>query len=254
MISTKSKYWEFKTFLLNFAKNNVFMKKIIPFLLLVFLVSQLNAQEKAFQFGFKLGPSIGWIKPSSDGYERDGARASFNWGFMGDINIMENYAVHTGFNVIYLNGAYTYPDKKKLEGAQDFTIGTTNRVLHLKYIEIPALMRMKTDELGEFTFYGEAGFGLGFNTGAKADDTFIADNTSATEKGINVNKQVKFSRFAMILGAGAYYSLGGSSKLMAGIRFNNNLFDVLKDQNPVDPKIDNKAIGNFLELQLGFLF
>lgn len=231
------------------------MKRILVFLVFVFLAGQLVAQEKAFQFGFKLGPSIAWIKPTSDGYERNGVKAGFNWGFMADVNVMENYAIHSGFNVIYLNGAYSYPHKMKLEGASDFTTGTMNRVLHLKYIEIPAVMRMKTDEVNEFTFYGEAGFGLGFCTGAKADDTFIDNQgTSTVKEGVNVNKQVKYSRFAMILGAGAYYNIGGSSKLTAGIRFNNNLFDILKDQNTVDPKIEHKGIANFLELQLGFLF
>ncbi len=83
------------------------MKKIILLVALIYSINQ-NAfsQEKAFSFGFKVAPSIGWMKLNSDGYESNGVKGGFNWGFVGDIHLMENYSIQTGINILYLNGSY----------------------------------------------------------------------------------------------------------------------------------------------------
>ncbi len=233
------------------------MKKLVLLsFFLVIALTQLQAQEKAFQFGFKLGPSIGWIKPDSDGYERNGVKAGFSWGFVADIHLMENYSAHTGFNVIYMNGSYSYPHKTNpTDESSALVSGTLKRTIHLKYIQIPAVLRMKTEEMQGFTIYGEAGLALALNTNAKADDSFVVDGEILKElKNTNISKQLRFTRESLILGAGVFYNLGGSSKLTAGIRFDNNIFDILKDQNTLNPEVENKGIANFLELQLGLLF
>ncbi|PKP52603.1 MAG: hypothetical protein CVT92_08210 [Bacteroidetes bacterium HGW-Bacteroidetes-1] len=232
------------------------MKRLLfsLFLISIFAISA-KAQEKAFQFGFKIGPNIGWIKPNSEGYERDGVNGAFNWGFVADIHLVENYSVHTGFNVLYLNGSYMYPYKAIPEGESEPVTGVMNRTLKLKYIQIPAVLRMKTQEMNNLTYYAEAGFGLAFKTKATADDLFTKDGaTIKLEEKIDVGKQYRFSRESLILGLGAYYSLGPSTKLTGGIRFDNNFFDILKDQNTVDPTIEQKAISNFVEITFGLLF
>ena len=233
------------------------MKHFIVAIVLLFTFSILShAQEKAFQFGFKLGPSVGWIKPDSENYLRDGTKTGFNWGFVADIHLMENYSAHTGFNVIYMNGAYSYPHKTNpSEEVSSLVTGTMNRVIHLKYIQLPAVLRMKTNEISGFVIFGEAGLALAINTGAKADDTFIKDGMVLKEViKTDISKQIRFTRESMILGGGVYYNLGGSSKLTAGLRFDNNIFDILKDQNSVNPEIEQKAISNFIELNFGLLF
>lgn len=232
------------------------MKKIILLVILIYSINQSAfTQEKAFNFGFKVAPSIGWMKLNSEGYERTGIKAGFNWGFVGDIHLMENYSIQTGVNIIYLNGAYSYP-YKKTESDQTSTIGTLDRVIHFKYLQIPLVLRMKTDEFSNFTFYGEAGLGLAFRTSVKSDEVFTkSDGMLVGETNKNdITKQVRLTRESMILGAGAYYALSGSTKMTAGIRFDNNFFDILKDQNTVDPKIEQKGISNFIELSIGLLF
>lgn len=233
------------------------MKKHLLISVLFFIGGlSLTAQEKAFQFGFKLSPSIGWVSPNSEGYERDGLKTGFNWGFMGDIHLMENYVVHTGFNVIYLNGAYSFPYKMQAaDGGSGETTGVMNRHLRLKYIQIPVVLRMKTNEIKEFTYYAEVGLGLAFKTNANADETFSKNGSVIeTNKKVDVSDQYRFSRESLILGVGTYYNLGGSTKLTGGLRFDNNFFDILKGKNTVDASVDQKAIANFIELSVGVLF
>jgi len=225
------------------------MKKTIGLFLLVLLFSGIHAQEKAFQFGFKLAPNAGWIKPGSEGYERNGIKPGFSWGVQGDIYLMENYSVHTGFNINYINGRYIYPHKT------GSSTGTLDRTIRMKYFQIPATLRMKTNELDNFVLYGEFGLGLGILTDATADDVFTVNNQVINEtKKADATKDFRRSRESLIIGAGAYYGLGGSTKLTAGLRFDNNFFDILKNQNTVNPSISKKAIANFIELQMGILF
>ncbi len=227
-------------------------------LLLLFIVGfaiAVQAQQKAFQFGFKIAPNIGWIKPNAEDYKRDGIKAGFNWGFVGEFYLMENYAVNTGFNVLYLNGKYEYPYKQN--GSGGVMVGTLNRELHAKYIQLPVILKMKTNEIDEFgglRFYGEMGFGLGFLVDAKADDRFTVANNLVFSDNSDVSKGYRFTRESLILGAGVEYPLGGSTFLIGGIRFDNNFIDILKDQNTVDTSIEQKAISNLIEIQVGLLF
>jgi hypothetical protein len=226
------------------------MKKLLFILPLTFLITlSASAQERAFQFGFKFSPNLGWIKPNSDGYERNGMKVGLSWGVHGDIYLMENYSINTGFNINYINGAYNYPHKVGTN------TGILDRTVRLKYFQIPATLRMKTKEIDNFTFYGEFGLGLGFMTGAKADDVFTVNNQVISDtKKTDVKKEFRFSRESLILGAGTYYRISGATKLTAGLRFDNNFFDILKNQNTVNPSISQKAIANFLEVHVGILF
>ncbi|MDO8899309.1 MAG: outer membrane beta-barrel protein, partial [Bacteroidales bacterium] len=170
--------------------------------------------------------------------------------------LMENYVIHTGFNVVYLNGAYTFPHKQTSnDGSGTEIIGDMNRFLRLKYIQIPVVMRMKTNEIKDVTYYGEVGLGLAIKTSANADNTFSRNGTIVeSTKKVNVSDEYRFSRESLILGVGAYYNLGGSTKLTGGLRFDNNFFNILKGKNTVDTSVDQKAIANFLELSIGVLF
>ncbi|HOI32510.1 MAG: porin family protein [Bacteroidales bacterium] len=229
-------------------------KKIHVILLMGLLITTnlASAQQKAFQFGFKVAPSMGWIKPNTVDYERDGVKAGFNWGFVGEFFLMENYAVATGFNVMYVNGAYTYPDK--ITNSVGSIIGNTRRELHLKYIQLPVILKMKTNDFGGLRVYGEMGFGLGFKVDAKADDQFTEQTTQHEVVTSDVGSQYRFTRESLILGAGVEYLLGGSTFITAGIRFDNNFIDIMKDQSKVDSSVEQKGIANLLEFQIGLLF
>jgi hypothetical protein len=209
----------------------------------------IQAQEKAFRFGFKAAPNLGWMKPNSEGYASDGVKMGFSWGFIGDIYLMENYWFNTGFNVIFLQGKYHYPY------TDSETTGILNRSLSAKYIQLPLVFKMKTEEKNAMSFYGEIGFGLGFLIGANASDTFYEGSVLIDETiKADVSNEYRLTRESLILGIGMEYSLGSSNKISTGFRFDNNFFDILKDQNTVDSSIEQKAISNFIELQVSFLF
>ncbi len=232
------------------------MKLKIIFLLLCFGLSvSAAAQTKAFQFGFKVAPNMGWVKPDATDYERVGTSAGFNWGFTGEFFLMENYAFNTGFNVIYLNGGYSYPDIRTMASSASASIGLLERELRTQYLQIPAILKMKTNDFNGLRIYGQVGFGMGFLLRAKADDIFIPNQGLAeTDKRKDVKNQLRPTRESLIIGAGVEIPLGGSTYLTGGLLFDNGFIDILKDQNRVEPTVAKNAITNFIELQISLLF
>ncbi len=234
------------------------MKKIILLIIagILLIFKTGYTQEKPFKFGFKVAPNIGWMKPDSKGYHNEKTNVGFSWGFLAEFHLMENYAITTGFSVVYLNSTLKYPHTKTIYTDTDTLNinGSLHRKYNLKYIEVPLALKMKTKEFGKVRFYGQIGLSTGFLIGAKAKDSFVSPETGEINSDNDIKDEVKSVREALILGIGMEYSLGGSTALTFGINFDNGFTDVLKDQNTIDPDINNHAINNFLEINMGVIF
>jgi hypothetical protein len=233
------------------------MKKILSVLvILMILVSlELKAQYKPFIFGFEISPNIGWMKPDHADYNNKGTDLGFSWGFISEFFLMENYAIVTGFDIAYVNSTMSYPHTVFNEADSTNISGTLERNYHLKYIQIPLVLKMKTRDFGKVRFFGKVGLGTSFVIGAKADENFTAPGNEGYSKEKSTSKdQVKCNREALILGVGLEYIIEGSTALFVGLNFDNGFTDVLKDQNTTDPEITHKAINNFIELSVGVVF
>ena len=226
------------------------MKKgFITALFFLFLTTTVSAQYKSFQFGFHVSPNIGWLKPTSDNVERTGSRMGFDWGFVGEFYFVENYAFSTGFNVSFINTKYEANTRYNLNFA------TLKRDLNTQYVEIPLILKMKTNELGFLRIYAEVGYGLGFRLNAEATDNIYNESKIKVDsENHHVKDEVKMTRSALILGAGVEIPLGGSTFVYGGIRFNNCFSNVLKDQLIAGENFKYKGISNFLALKFGLMF
>ncbi len=229
-------------------------RALIIFVFLVFASGiQAISQQKPFVFGFKAGPTLGWMKPDTKGYDSEGMKTGFTWGFIADFFLMENYGIVTGFDVVFLNGGLKMPYAETDDGQS--IPGELSRKYRFKYVQIPVSFRMHTRELGKFRIFGQIGLGTNFLIGAKADDSFTPDEGNAkTEEDLDIYDDITFIRESLILGAGVDYSLGGSTRLQAAILFNNGFMDVLNGKNTLDPSLNNKATSNFLALEVGIVF
>ncbi len=228
------------------------MKKIILLCLVSFLAFSMNAraQVKPFQLGFRLGPSIGWISPDTKGYDSDGAKIGFNWGFVSEISLTQNYKFVTGFSFHYLNGKMKQPFESVI--AADTLIGVASRNIKLQYLEIPLLMKMRTNPIGDFRFYGQIGFVTGIKLKAKSNDIFIADGKTQ-ENDENLSDDYTLFRESMLVGFGIEYPIDESTFITAGINFNKGLTDMMKGDNMVNGESQSATASDF-ELQIGIIF
>ena len=203
--------------------------------------------------GVKASPNIGWFNPDTKGYKSEGVIAGFSWGFMCEFAFTKNYSFATGFNVVASNGKLNYDHQLKVNPTDTlFTVGKMSREYKLRYLEIPITLKMRTRDFGKFSFYGQIGLGAGFNIRAKSADEFTyGTNTLTSDE--NIKDQTSFFRLGLLLGAGAEFSLGGTTRLTAGFGYNNSLFDVLTKKNSVSND-EEDAKPSFVELSVGILF
>jgi hypothetical protein len=233
------------------------MKKIFAFVSILAMSSLAFAQDNGgsinkFRFGFKVAPSLAWLKPDIKGYDSDGSKIGFVYGAMMDYNFTKNYALHIGLEVSYRGG------KLKYEVANNSNVSVKGTsTYNLKYIEIPFAIKMKTNEIGYMTYFGQFGFQPAFKIGAKADYESTLTNPSQTittsESDVDVTDQVNSFNASLLFAIGVEYRISGNTSLVGAIQFSNGFTSVIDATDPTVNE-DIKAITNYLSLNIGVFF
>ncbi|MFZ6051019.1 porin family protein [Halocola ammonii] len=248
------------------------MKNIISLsALFIFLTATAFGQSddyQKFKFGIKLSPNISWMKPKNNDISSEGSLLKAGFGLIADIHFTENYAIGTGVNVSANGGELSFYDVWS-EGNTKYVV-RRNRTYNLQNIEVPLTLKMRTNEIGYITYWGQFGVGLGAHISGRADDEMgflyeLDPETSnenddfyvtsrrdgRTEEDINIMDEddLRLFRLSFIVGAGIEYNLGGTTSIVAGLTFNNGLLNILKgdfvvesDQgNPVFDGVDSNT-------------
>ncbi len=192
------------------------MKKLL--FAFLFTATTLGAFAQDTYKGFKLGltahPTFGWIRSDIEGIESDGMRAGFSYGLIGDFYFADNYAFSTGLKLSTINGQ----TKSSLVAPDD-----GQRIYKLQYIEIPATVKLTTNAVDGFRFYGQFGLGNAFNVRAKQDIKGIVNKENE-----DIYKQTSFYRASLVIGGGTQFYIGEKTALDAGLTFNNGFTDIKK--------------------------
>ncbi|MCC6838595.1 MAG: PorT family protein [Flavobacteriales bacterium] len=227
------------------------MKKVSAILcLLVLAASSTQAQDKSVRFGIKVAPNFGWIKPDTKELKNDGARFGYTFGLMGDFMIgdNQNYAFATGLFLNNVGGKSNYPF-----GNQN--LGTESKY---QYIELPLTLKLKTNEIGYMTYYGQIGFGSAFNISAKSDfDKPDAGGKITRITDEDIMDKTQLFKASLIVGAGLEFNFSGNTSAMVGVTYNNGFTNINKDNEITDAqgnKTELKAKQSYLELSLGVFF
>lgn len=230
------------------------MRKLLTVILIMLAINSF-AQHKAFQMGFKGALNLGWFATDATGYKGEGANFGGSWGFTADIFLMDNYSFTTGFDLIYLNSTISYPDQKPHDESAVMIDGISTRKYKTKYIELPLVLTMKTNKIGNLKYFGQVGFGMGFLVSAKADEEFIADEIAFTSsETVNAYRDLQPTRQSLIIGLGTEIPIQGSTYLRTGIKFDNAFVNVLKGYNNGDSFLKNNGRNSFIEINLSVFF
>ncbi len=218
-------------------------------LALPMLVTGNDADDDfGFRFGLKASPNFSWFRTETRGYSNSGADLGFAYGLIVDYEFAQNYAISTGLNILHTGGTLKY------NYLHEGTVTEKRRDHRLRYLEIPATMKLRTTEMGYITYFGQFGVALGFNIYARADDRIdLSDQSSLRFSDVDISDNTRFLRAALVIGAGMEYNLGGMTSLLGGISFHNGFSNVLDKDNPAvetKPSVQN----NYFEITLGVLF
>jgi opacity protein-like surface antigen len=232
------------------------MKKIILLMVVCCVTfSNLFSQEdsKKFHFGLGVTPSMAWLKAGSNELKGDGAKIGFNYGLITEFGFTDNYAFATGISVDYKGGKLRTKEETIFHVNDSTTIiGMGNYDYSIRYIEIPATLKMKTNPIGYIRYYGQFGVAPGFLIGAsgteKLDDFVNLDGEDAKHRINNFN-------ISLVIGLGIEYNLSGNTNLLLGVLYKNGFSDVINDDDDDQYVIvAGKAVANTIGLNVGVLF
>ena len=208
-------------------------------------------KESSVKLGLRVAPGIGWINSSTEGYDPDGIRFMASAGLVTDFYFTKNYAVSTGFSFLFPSGKLTYRDS--LQRDNEFVAGVLHNTYKFIYFEIPLMLKMRTNQFGRFSFFGQVGLGTGFRIKATADVEFTPDGGSVQTSNLDINNKTALMREAVIAGIGIEFHIDKSTSLAAGFNYSNALNDVFNSVNMITYE-EMKGLPNFLELNVGIFF
>ena len=228
------------------------------------IVKMNNEKDAKLRFGLTGMGSIDWITPENKKkFLSGGAGLGYGWGPQLEFRINQKTRLRTGFNLyssyssidyspedlsfdsvyFFLDVDENYVDWDEAITEENGVYATANNIslYHLKkrqfrsnFVNVPLSIKMKTNEIGYFTYFGEFGALFGFKTRSTSEDNcLIAEidslgvlsipaNTSTdliTKTDIDFSKGTQPVRAAITVGLGAEYNFSGSTSLFFSAHF-----------------------------------
>ncbi len=283
------------------------MKKILTIIATAVISASIIAQETAnelkyFRFGLQVTPSIDWYIPdNTNRQQNNGIVAKAGGGLVAEFRFNKIISLVTGlqfdFNggkIKYLNDAYPGAEDKNGaaiyfysktdatiakystvdNGSQFIKYKLNERKYNTTYLTIPLTLKMQTQEIGMWTYFGKFGLNNSFRLKAKADDNLVhidTDNKTELEPvtltNLDIAPDMSFYYASLNVGVGAEMNLVGTTSLTFGLNFLYGLSPVVKSssdyirhqlnnqvgigqQDSFTQKITNRAV----QLTIGILF
>ncbi|KAA5533680.1 PorT family protein [Taibaiella lutea] len=229
-----------------------------------------DIDSKQIRFGVYVAPTMSWMKPTTaktgDGSyapKSNGSKIGFTYGVMAEYRFADNYAIVTGLQVNMTGGKiisdYQGTATTKVVTHSDFNY-------RLNYLEVPAALKLRTDIIAGFRFFGQLGITTGFNIAKKGTYTVdYTDDMGNKKTATGNNEKIKGTlaiapvMFSMNIGAGLEYPLNQKLAAYGGIFFNNGFAPDATNPGKYDMAYDlpfqdaNTRLNNFA-LRIGLFF
>lgn len=257
------------------------MKKILSIAVGLLFIANLSAQDdKKIRFGLSATPSINWYKPENKKlYEYNGTAIGFQWGLDFEYKLNDVASFYTGLKLTNDAGKIAFIDSVgyQLSPKGDKFISNNSttsdnfyllkeRSYRVNYVTLPIGVKMKTNEIGYLTYFGQFGLNTSIKTKARATDTSspfdIIEGTSSAEstiKDLNIDDDMGLFRFQLSIGGGAEYNISGSTSLVFGVNYNLGFSNVTRKNSRYIKDMTNAAIvqratAHNVALSVGILF
>jgi Outer membrane protein beta-barrel domain len=248
------------------------MRKILIVGLIGFLATNMAAQEGGkWRFGLKTTPSLNWYKPDGKIIAGNGVVPKIGGGLILEYKLANIISVQTGLqidlaggSVKYNNGtnlsapnsnsvSYYYNNVNEeiveydptLSGASHTHFQLNERRYSTTYVTLPVSFKMKTKEIGSFTYYGQFGINNSFRWKATVEDQLQSITgmttlgTSETKSKIDVTKDMSFYTASLNMGLGTEMNLSGSTSLTFGLNYSLGFMNSVKKDSKY---LERKAI------------
>ncbi len=237
------------------------MKNLLLIILVTVLCGEVVAQDQAvgpkmrkkFRIGFNLSPAVDFFQPNTDGVDLDKAKAKFGYGMMGEYAFTNNYAIAFGLEHKMGGASLDFgadADVRYLTQPDTLENRLLTRTYRYDYVNLPITLKLMTNEIGYFTYFGQFGVDVSVLASARtkdelqqlikpATDSTDADFAAATETDFTGRyDQSMFINVKLRIGVGFEWNFSGNTSLVASISYHNGFIDLMRD--PDDGKVANE--------------
>ena len=216
---------------------------ILTIILLLGFTPGKSQENPPFRFTFVASPQLGWFSSDKSSVDPGSIKPGYSFGIDADLFLgSDKYSLATGATIMQLNSSLTYREDEAVEIGHQLLDPNTAVDYKLKFIEIPAALRLRTNQFHRMVYYAQFGLFSLINVSAsgKTDDR--------TLDGDNISNEIRLFNAGFTVGGGAEYDLGGNNAFTFGLIFNNGFTDLTTGELN-----ENVFIRN-LRLRLGIIF
>lgn len=216
-----------------------------------------GGNDKNFRFGLMVEPSFNWVQPdNAKDFANGGVKMGFGIGAITDFKLGGNVWLSTGINMDFSGAKLKYLDNNnsadttgyfyyddaivEIKNISDDSailskysmIQLESRNYSVNYVNIPIYIKMKTNEIGYMTYYGQFGLHTSVKTKARAKDEgkilVGSDLGLADLADMNIDSEVSPIKMAASIGGGFEYNISGSTSLFVSLNYNYGFTSVTK--------------------------
>lgn len=215
------------------------MKKNLLLLVLIFIfgtfqnnILQAQTFGESLRFGLSLQPTVNWLSATSDSVDVQGGRFTASYGLVAERLLNDRYALSGGIFITPQGGKYQY-------------VGADSTIrLQLRYLEFPVSIKLRTNEIGYFTYFAQIGFVPAFRLRSRYSSE--GGNMPVTSE--SANSFTNFIDIALIAGLGVEYALAENTTAFGGLYYQSGFINVVDDNDGESIRTGN--IG----LRIGIFF
>ncbi len=223
------------------------MKNLLAlFLLIGFAISTVAQdaaaphQRKKFKMGFTIAPSVDWLGVSTPDVSLDAAHIKFQYGIVTEFAFANNYAFVTGLEHKLAGASVDFMKLPHYFTADGDTFNVDKRNYKMDYLNIPLTLKLMTNQIGYFTYFGKFGVDASFLVRGRADDegAYYGDpNTNVDIDNRDIFEEISIFKIGLNVGAGAEWNFSGNTALVFGVSYHHGFIDVLRD--PTEAGVSN---------------
>jgi len=213
----------------------------------IILPAQIYAQD--LKFAVHADPVISWMASDESEYTSKGVKAGVDAGLDVLYFFADNYAFSSGISLISAGG--------RQSTVHDHTLVFTNFTqvvpagaemkYNLQYMNIPAGIRLQTNQVGYLTYFTDLGFDIRVLIKSTIDlPAFFIEQENAGNEVYGMNA-------GWHAGAGLEYELGIDLSLIAGLSYARDFFDITRDLEDAGQTGDRAGL-RMVRITLGIKF
>ena len=196
--------------------------------------SHLSAQEdNTVRLSLTVNPNVNWLSTTNEGYSSEGTKIGVSYGLLTDFRLfgVDNYSLCTGFTFSHLGGKLSSPDVYEDNGS----LVAARKFSDYKFtnIDVPMVVRLKTNEIGYNVYYAVFGSELGFNINAQNKYTKTYNGKTTEEETIDIShgtrdkdsgeEYTQWFRTSLVFGLGIQRTISGNTAYRIGLTYHNGL-------------------------------